>query len=64
MKILLTTILLLHHIESGDVDLVESCKVEGDTIHVNFGYNWEVEFPADQYECSTYEKVRAMYETN
>lgn len=59
----LTTMLLLIHIESQDIDLVEKCEVEGDTIYVNFGMDWWAEFPADQYECSTYEKVKALYET-
>jgi len=58
----LTTMLLLIHIESQDIDIVEKCEVKGDTIHVNFGYNWDAQFPTSEYECSTYEKVRKLYE--
>ena len=59
----LSTVLLLIHIESQDIDLVEKCNVEGDTIHVNFGMEWWAEFPADEYKCSTYQEVKALYET-
>jgi len=43
--------LFLLHPESGEIDKVESCEVVGEIIKVNFGYDWNVEFPSSEYRC-------------
>ena len=57
MKYLILVLLLLRHLETNEIEVVESCHQEGANLKVNYGFAWSVEFPAGEYVCELYQKL-------
>ena len=55
MKFLIVTMLILRHMESGDIEEVVSCEQKGENLTVNYGFDWYAEFPVSEYKCELWE---------
>jgi hypothetical protein len=50
--------ILLIHKESGDVDIVKKCELKDNMLVVDFGFDWIIEQPVEEYECKTVKEIK------